>query len=490
MMGDNRGNSEDSRVWGPLSQSCTAARWPLLVPLSLWIPVYVSRVLLEHYSLQTNAYDLSVFDYALWTSLQGSAMYVPFYGHSLLANHAMPTLWALLPIYAIFQSPVTLLVLQLTFVAGAATLLWRLAAGRIPNVAVAALIAAFLFSRGSHGAIMSMFYIDSLEPLLVFAMVLAAARKQWRLYWISLVLALGCKEDMAIYIGAFCLILALTSEHRRVAVATAAAAVVWFVVSLIVVMPAARDRHAMPGDQPGLDINHPVLELNYGTSDLAEIAAVAIDRIASWSTLGRIFNITSSVLFTCFAAPVWLLPAAAGLVVDLTALPGTQLADVTGHYLYPIMPWVFIAGLGGLQVIHARWPRRLGPVAGVLVLVVLVDWPGWRHLGSIPVSDMTEAASVRAQLDIVPENVSVLAQANLIPHLRHRMEVAAVGGTVLGTPSYVLLTAMGDTWPLDRRQAEAEIDRYRADSRYELLVDGPLFAFRLRGLRADGTESP
>ena len=468
--------------------SGTAARWPLLAPLSVWVPVYLTRVLLEHYSLHTNANDLSVFDYALWSSLRGEAMFVPFYGHSLLANHAMPTLWALLPAYALFESPTALLVLQLCFVAAAATLLWRIAAGRVPDLAVAALVAAFLFSRGSHGAIMSMFYIESLEPLLVFAMVLAAARKQWPLYWVAVVLALGCKEDMPIYIGAFSLVLAVTSGHRRVAATTAAAAIVWFVVGLLVVMPAARD--GAPADESPLDVDHPVLELNYGTSDLGEIAAAMMGRIASWRTPERIFNLSAGVLFTCFAAPVWLLPAAAGLLVNLTALPGTQLADVTGHYVFPILPWVFLAGLGGFGVIHARWPRRIPLVAGLLLLVVVADWPGWRRLGAIPVDEIAEAARVRAQLDVVPDDAAVLAQTNLIPHLPQRMEMWAAGGTVFGTPEYVVLTTLGDTWPLDRGQVEAAIDRYRADPRYEVVFDGPLFAFRLRSAAGGAGESP
>ena len=469
--------------------------WPLLVPLSIWVPTYLLRVLLEHYSLHTNAHDLSVFDYALWSSLRGEAMYVPFYGHSLLANHAMPTLWTLLPIYVVFQSPATLLVLQLSFVAGASVLLWRLAAGQIPNVMTAALIAAFLFSRRSHSAIMSMFYIESLEPLLVFALVFAAERQRWRLYWIVLVLALGCKEDMPIYIAAFSVVLAFTTGYKRLAATTAAVAIVWFIVILVVVLPAARGGQGGLGDQSVLDVDHPLLELNYGTSDLGEIATTMISRIASWRTPERIFSITSSVLFACFAAPIWLVPVAAGLLVNMTALPETQLANMTGHYFFPVMPWIFLAGLRGLQAIHARWSRRPGLIAGVIVLVVLVDWPVWLRLGSIPVSDITQAAKVRSQLDIVPDNVAVLAQTNLIPHLPHRMEMSAVGNAVFGTPvfgtpSYVLLTPMGDTWPLDRRQVEAEIDRYRADTRYELLTDGPLFAFRRTAPTGEAPGSP
>lgn len=460
-------------------RSYLAERWPIALPLCLWIPLYLSRVLIQHYSLHTNAHDLSVFDYALWSSLGGYVMYVPFYGHSLLDAHLMPTLWALLPVYVFFPSPVTLLVLQLAFIAAASILLWRLAAGRIPNAAAAVLITAFLFSRRSHSGIMSMFYIESLEPLLVFAIVLAVVKQRWWLYWIALILALGCKEDMALYIGAFSLVLAFTSEHRKVAFGTAIVATVWFVVSLAVIMPAVRGQSPASGDQP-LDIRHPILELNYGTSDLGSIAVTTVRRIASWRTVEGLFNITNGVLFVCFAAPIWMLPLAPGVLMSLGALPETQLANVTGHYFLPFMAWVFVAGLRGFEVIHTRWPRRLGLVAGLLLLVVVVDWPGWRRLGAIPVRDMARAATVRSQLDVVPEDAAVLAQNNLIPHLPHRMEISDVGRSVDDRATYVLLTPMGDPWPLDLNEVEAEIERLREDENYELLVDGPLFAFRRR----------
>ncbi|MCY4510828.1 MAG: DUF2079 domain-containing protein [Acidobacteria bacterium] len=469
-------------------RSYLVARWPILVPLLIWIPLYASRVLIQHYSLGTNAHDLSVFDYALWSSLRGSAMYVPFYGQSLLNGHAMPALWALLPVYGLFQSPVTLLVLQLTFVAAASCLLWRLAVGRVSDFAVAALIAAFLFSRRSHSAIMSMFYIESLEPLLVFGMVLAATRRRWWPYWGALVLALGCKEDMALYIGAFGLVMALTTGHRKVAAATAAVAVVWFIVSLVVVLPAMRGQDLASSGQ-ALDIRHPLLELNYGTSDLGEIGVTAVRRIASWRMLEVLFDIGVSVIFVCFAAPVWLLPMAPGVLVSLGALPDTQLANVTGHYVFPFMPWVFIAGLKGLEVVHARWPRRLGAVAAVLLVVVVADWPGWHRLGGIPVEDLTRAALVRSQLDVVPVDAPVLAQTNLIPHLPKRMDLSSIEGTVDDARGYVLLTPMGDPWPLDLMEVEAEIRRLREDGRYELLLDGPLFVFRLEDSASSGSGS-
>lgn len=54
--------------------------------------VYVTLGLIAHFSLRTNAFDLSVFDYALWSSVTGEPLgYVPLFQHSLFAQHFMPT---------------------------------------------------------------------------------------------------------------------------------------------------------------------------------------------------------------------------------------------------------------------------------------------------------------------------------------------------------------------------------------------------------------
>ena len=454
-------------------------RWPLLVPLSVWILAYPPLALLDHYSLETNAFDLSVFDYALWSSLQGEGMQVPFLGQSLLSHHFMPSLWTLLPVYGAVQSPVTLIGLQLVFMAGAAVILWRLAAGRIPDRAVAVLLTAFLFSRRSHSAVTSVFYIESLEPLLVFAVVFAASSRRWWLYWTAVVLALGCKEDMALYVGGFSLVLAIATEHRRTALVTAILAVAWLAASVLVAIPDARERDRLPRENP-------FIEARFGEEGQAPSPSLVIQRVASFQSLEKVFNVASAVAFSCLAAPVWLIPAVPGFLINLAASPTSLQATFTGHYLWPILPWVFLAGLMGLEFIHKKWPRRAMLLVRALLLVVLVDWPGWRVLAGQPASGLSEAALVRSQLAVIPDDASLLAQPNLIPHVPHRREIAALGREVDADvlQSHVLLTLVGDTWPLDRDQVGELIERYRQDSRYETLVEGPLFAFR----SLDGVE--
>jgi uncharacterized membrane protein len=121
-----------------------------LVPIALWAVIYPARMVLAHQRFGTNAYDLSVFDYALSNLGAGSGTFVPFMGRSLWSDHAMPTLAALLPVYWLAPGPMALLVIQMIAVLAAALLLWRLTRARLSPVVAAAILFAFLFSRRSH----------------------------------------------------------------------------------------------------------------------------------------------------------------------------------------------------------------------------------------------------------------------------------------------------------------------------------------------------
>ena len=168
-----------------------------------WTAIYVWRGLVGHYALDTNAFDLSVFDYAVWSLRHGGGGYVPFLGHSIFSHHFMPILGLLVPLHALFDSPVCLLVLQV-FVTAAAGLAFFVFERRIgvERPAALALLAVFLLARRTHGAVAGSFYPECFQALFTFAVVLAWPRGGWR-YWLAAVLLLTTKEDAAIYLASF-----------------------------------------------------------------------------------------------------------------------------------------------------------------------------------------------------------------------------------------------------------------------------------------------
>ena len=157
--------------------------------------------------------------------------------HSLFAQHFMPTLVLLSPLARLFDGPSWLFVLQALFHAAAGFLLYRFARRHASNGVALALTAAFLFSRRAHGAATSVFYIESAEPLLIFGALLARESRRLVLYWLLVVLALGCKEDVALYFAVFGIVIAVVERDRRAGFATTVLSVVWLAMALGVAIP-------------------------------------------------------------------------------------------------------------------------------------------------------------------------------------------------------------------------------------------------------------
>jgi uncharacterized membrane protein len=424
--------------------------------------------LIANFALRTNAFDLSVFDYALWTTASGEGIaFVPLFGHSLFAQHFMPTLLLLAPLSRFFESPAYLIVLQVLFHSTAAYLLFCFARRHLDRRLALALLIAFLFSRRSNGALTRYFYIESAEPMLIFAALLAWSAGRRSLYWVFAVLALGCKEDVAIYFLAFGTMLAVTRDDRPTGLLTAGLAAAWLIVAVFIAIPYWRSEY-------GLSAANPFLEGNYGLASGG--LSAPLWRLVSLQSFRVVFTVTASTMFLCLLSPRWMAVTLPGLALNLAAFSGSGQAGLSGHYLFPILPWLFVAAVFGAQripVTPIRW------FALALIVVTLLDAPLPRSLAGTPWNALPDASFVRSQLRTVAPSGTVVAQPNLIPHLARDMRMVGLGyAPDQPDGDYVLLTTVGDQWPLDVESAPRKVSQLQADPRYEQISTGPLFAFR------------
>jgi hypothetical protein len=356
----------------------------------------------------------------------------------------------------------------------AAVLLWKLMPGRLPTTLRLAIVVTFLFSRGSHSAVTSYFYVECLEPALVFGFVLAWRRGAWRWYWPLVVVALGCKEDVSLYVGTFGLAMALRGDSRRAALGTVAVAGLWLAVAVGVAIPTARR-------WDGLPVQNPFVEARYGDSASGYLVPSAA-RVVSADSLKVLARMTAGVAGACWLGAEWLLIAAPGLVFNLAAKAGTQQARLLGHYLWPIMPWLYLAVVVGAERLAARGRRVAPALAALLLLITVADTPLWSRLASVGRTPWSEASTVRSQLRAIPADASLLAMSNLIPHVPRRTSMCALlrDAGCGGSAQYVALSTVGDLWPLTLGEVQARIAAYRADPRYAPVTEGPLYVFRRR----------
>lgn len=186
--------------------------------------------------------------------------------------------------------------------------------------------------------------------------------------------------------------------------------------------------------------NH-FLDARYGIAGAGlEILA---RRLFSFASISRIVTITSATAFLCLLSPAWTAVAAPGILFNLMAVPGTGQAGLIGHYLWPILPWLFVAAVFGARRLPSATAKWM-PI--VIIAVALIDAPLPRSLARAPWSRGPEATQVADQLRAVPATAAVVAQPNLIPHMPRRMNIYGLSVYSAGQPpgDYVLLTTVGD----------------------------------------------
>lgn len=186
----------------------------LFIVFFLW---FVTLRLLQHYSFGTNAYDLSIFDYALYYTLRGRFLWTPFLAvDNLLADHFSPLLVTLVPLYLVDEGPRGLLVVQAGMVVASGVPLYLSARALLGGSAAALGITLAYF--GNVYLMRGLLYDFHLEMWLpaffLTGLWLIEVRHQPRWGIAVLVASMLVKEDVPIYVAALALYFVVTGQGR------------------------------------------------------------------------------------------------------------------------------------------------------------------------------------------------------------------------------------------------------------------------------------
>jgi uncharacterized membrane protein len=433
--------------------------------------LYAIVGIVSHLSLRTNAFDLSMFDYALWNSLNGRLGWIPFVGHSICSEHFMPILLLILPVYAVSQSPVTLILIQTLSVGIAVLLLVRLAkVERIDSLATCVVVVVFLLSRPTFHAVNSFFYPEAFQPTLVVSSILAWRRSRIRLYWVCLALLLMTKEDAAVYVAMFGAVRYVVEPTRRVeSLLTIALATFWLAIAVGVAIPFSRSLDGMR------DASHFVTVRYGGSDDSLRLADLVRRLISAHAGLTAITLVVTFGLLPLLA-PEWLAVISAGFVMNIVARPDTLQAAFAGHYYWAVLPWLAVAALVGSRRLGDAAPRTAVAICVILTLATIASSPLLRK--RYFVIDPA-ARQIRAQIPDT-SGLIVAAQPNLVPHIPHDNRITTLGREFDARAIYdfVLLTTVGDTWPFSVDEVTTVARRYGTDPAWRRVGSGPLLAFQ------------
>ena len=184
--------------------------------------VFSYATVLKHDVFQSYAWDLGTFNQALYTTLYNGKLF--YYTPELFLNptgsyfaqHFSPMLFLVLPVYALSPSPTTLLIFKSFILALGALPLYLLAKELLKsNKAGFILAIVYLLYPGLQAANWFDFQPQIFLPLLFFSACYFMIKHRWKLYFLSVVLALMVEEDVVFVVIVLALYYFLATGNVR-----------------------------------------------------------------------------------------------------------------------------------------------------------------------------------------------------------------------------------------------------------------------------------
>jgi uncharacterized membrane protein len=420
--------------------------------------------ILKNSAYQSYAWDLGIFNQALWTTTHNGRFFfttveqyiVP--SGSFFGTHFSPVLFLVLPIYALFPSPNTLLVIQSCVLALAAFPIYLSARRELKNANLAAIVScSYLAYPFVQGINWFDFHVEAFLPLFFGFSFYYLRMENWKRFILFILLSLAVIEQTAVvvaFIGIYLLLRygeglkALLQKRVGFQVKLAVPfviivlAVAWYTVQAGLkntFFPVNPDELSIYNASShwsvlGLTGNPLYLPLYLAQHPTGLVAAVEYDALLKAAFILSLF------------APLLFLPLKNRYVLIATSwLVPVLLSNYPPYYeigdQYPafIIPFVFAAMLLALRSLDLhRWPRiTLRKICSLILIsslafsiamgpysplshstIQLLPFPSF---ASSILQENNHTASLNAMVALVPSNASILTQSNIFVHVSSRL---------------------------------------------------------------------
>ncbi len=460
----------------------------------------------RYYSFYAS-YDQGIFNQVFWNSMHGrffqsslsSALSTnvvhqgqvsEVYYHRL-GQHFTPALLLWLPIYALFPSPITLTVLQVTLVTVAGLVLYVLARQYLEPKLSAMISVSFYGANAVIGPTLANFHDICQIPLFVFSLLLAMEKRWWPLFWILAVLILAVREDAGVVLFGVGFYLILSKRYPKIGLAVCTLSFAYMVALTNLIMPMFSE-----------DISQRFMMERFGQyAEGNEASTLEI----LWGMISNPWRLVREIFTPFFATLKYLLgqwlplafvpavaPAAwivAGFpLLKLFSAKGLSVLSITIRYAMTVVPGLFYGAI-------LWWAKRESKIENSPVLSVKFQrfWvvciclslfftftsnPNRTFYFLVPDSvkpwvyvpahqQWQHISQMRPLLEKIPDAASVAATTYIIPHLSSRRAILRFPRMQFRNDTkevekvqYIIV----DLWRLNRYRVAFKSDRQRLET--------------------------
>ena len=393
--------------------------WLVCLFLLAYFMVMSLSALTRHFVFKSHAFDLAIFDQAIWSLHKGKFLYSSFKGGiCLLGDHMSPVLILFSPLYWIWNDVRALLTAQafvtaLCLIPLAAISRKKLGSGLAPVVFSLALF-LYLPLRNS---VRADFHPEQIANVLIFAAFYFLISNRTKLFWLAVVATVLCKENMygvAFIFGVYCLFL----KKFRSAIILIVFSILLFYVTTQILIPriAGMDRYFYQGNYSYLF-----------TGSWGAHAPLVVKPLELIEYLYRIYLPLG--FFSFLYLPTFLLNVP--ILLQNILSRNETMHSLAFQYTTGLTPMVFVSAVYGLAEFLSRIKNQLRakalkPIALTLIAVLslaLAGKPEREHITKFKSLDNSHKAIVRRLVKQIPERFSIVTNDMLAPHLSHRFSI-------------------------------------------------------------------
>lgn len=418
-------------------------RYGLYVAIGLAVVYAVAFCAISHTKYRHfnyDDYDMAIFANAMWNTAHGHFMFTDIRDGCYFKDHVPVILLALVPLYRLFPSPLTLLYAQAIMLGAGAVPLFLLARREI-NGLWGILFALMYLLYPAVGFInLFEFHDVSFVPVLLLFAFYFFRLKRYVPFLVFAGLGMLCREEVSLtvmMIGVYALI---ARRRWQWIVAPAAAGLVWFLICMHVIIPHFNkgenifgrlygDMGTTPAEVIKNIITKPGMTLGIALKKDMRPGRPPVDKPGY---LGKVFT---PVSYLALANPEALLIAAPQFALNLLVDTNRHAPPPTIYFQYTatLIPVLFFSSVLGLaRLLRVRVLRQFWfiPMA-VVALISATTWVMWspqlaprkgppRNIAGTHVRSPDDVAQYRELLDAVPEGVPVVATFRFLSHLTNR----------------------------------------------------------------------
>jgi uncharacterized membrane protein len=412
----------------------------LIAILSYTICFSIAEII-TYYSFQIYTWDLGIFNQALWNTLHGRFLYYttePFYTRTgcFLGTHFSPIILLVLPFYAVYPKPESLLVISTFVVALGALPAYDLANFFLKNEKMATILGIFyLLYPPLQGVTLSGFSPEPFAVTFFLFIVLYLVRSDFKELALAVTLGLITHEASSVVI-AFIALYGMFFQ-RSIKTKGFLASVIILIVSIAYFFAAQKMRiffgwagipslwneWGLVGATSLMD-----LPLKIITNPVGAWRALTYDGLTKILYLSIVFLPT---LFLPLLGLQGLIPAIPYLCISLLSSYPLYYS-IEGHYGAFVVPFIFLALIHGINKLQKnnRYRIFVSKIVKIIFLICVILLVTFLPLiySKFEIFQVfhEHSTAVYKFISYIPQNASVLTQSNLFPHLSNRPDAYTI----------------------------------------------------------------